>query len=133
MSEEYGTNQEIQEAKEPDQNPQSQIRGLYDRVNISVRTLNLLIIVLSVLLVLCMGFGIAHRGYQVTFDSLGGTAVESQKRMYGETLEEPKPPAREGYAFDGWYRDENFTLSWNMQEDVITESITLYAKWKALQ
>lgn len=107
-----------------------QLRGLYDRVNISVGTLNILIIALSILLVLCMGYGIAHRGYQITFDSLGGTAVESQKQMYGELLREPEPPAREGYSFDGWYRDRNLTLPWNTQEDLITEPVTLYAGWK---
>ena len=47
------------------------LRGLYDRVNISVSNLNIIIIVLSILLVLCMAIGIANRGYQVDFDSLG--------------------------------------------------------------
>ena len=130
MSEEYRTNQEIQEAKEPDQNPQRQIRGLYDRVNISVGTLNIVIIVLSILLVLSMGYGIAHRGYVITFDSLGGTAVESGKQMYGELLLEPEQPVREGYVFDGWYRDRDLTAPWDMQEDIVTESMTLYAGWK---
>ena len=71
------------------------LRGLYDRVNISVSNLNIIIIVLSILLVLCMAIGIANRGYQVSFDSLGGTAVESQKQMYGEALQAPEPPTRE--------------------------------------
>lgn len=110
--------------------PERQLRGLYDRVNISVGTLNILIVILSIILVICMGYGIAHRGYQITFDSLGGTAVEGQKQMYGEPLREPEQPVREGYSFDGWYRDRNLTLPWNMQEDVITESMTLYAGWK---
>ena len=104
-----------------------QLRGLYAKVNISVGTLNIVIIVLIALLVACMVYGIAHRGY---FDSLGGTAVESQKQMYGELLQEPAPPTREGYAFDGWYRDANLTVPWNLQEDVITQSMTLYAGWK---
>ena len=60
-----------------------QLRGLYAKVNISVGTLNIVIIVLIALLVACMAYGIAHRGYQIDFDSLGGTAVESQKQMYG--------------------------------------------------
>ena len=56
------------------------LRGLYDRVNIPVKTLNIVIIVLAAALVLCMGIGIANRGFTVSFNSLGGTAVESQKR-----------------------------------------------------
>lgn len=109
-----------------------QLRGLYSRVNISVETLNIVIIVLCIVLVGCLFFGISHRGYQITFDSLGGTVVESQKQMYGETLQAPESPVREGYVFEGWYRDINLTLPWNQEEDVITESMTLYAGWKEL-
>lgn len=109
-----------------------QFRGLYDRVNISVGTLNIVIIVLCSALVVCLAFGISHRGYQITFDSLGGTAVESQKQMYGEALLLPEVPEREGYAFDGWYRDQNLTVPWDQEEDVITESMTLYAGWREL-
>ena len=107
-----------------------QLRGLYAKVNISVGTLNIVIIVLIALLVACMAYGIAHRGYQIDFDSLGGTAVESRKQMYGELLQEPVSPTREGYVFDGWYRDANLTVPWDVQEDVITESVTLCAGWK---
>lgn len=107
-----------------------QLRGLYDRVNISVGTLNIVIIILSIALIGCLAFGVSHRGYQITFDSLGGTAVESQKQMYGEPLQIPEEPVREGYTFDGWYRDSNLTVPWNEEEDIITESITLYAGWK---
>lgn len=107
-----------------------QIRGLYDKVNISVEKLNIIIIVLAIALVACMAFGIANRGYQVDFNTLGGTVVESQTRMYGELVEEPQAPMREGYVFDGWYRDQNTISPWNIQEDQVVESMTLYAKWK---
>ena len=115
--------------REPER-PQRQLRGLYRNVNISVKTLNIVIIVLCAVLILCMGIGLSNRGYLVTFDSLGGTAVESQKRMYGETLDVPEPPTREGYVFDGWYRDVDLTMPWNVEQDVVTEPITLYAGWK---
>ncbi len=36
-------------------------RDLYSRVNISVRTLNIIIIVLCAALLACMAFGIANR------------------------------------------------------------------------
>lgn len=107
-----------------------QLRGLYDRVNVSVGTLNWVIVILVIALVACLAFGISHRGYQITFDSLGGTAVESQKQMYGELLKAPIPPSREGYTFDGWYRDRDLTVPWNQEEDLVTESMTLYAGWK---
>lgn len=107
-----------------------QLRGLYRHVRISVRTLNIIILVLSALLVVCIVIGISRGGYQITFDTLGGTVVESQKHMYGELVEEPKAPTREGYVFDGWYRDEALTDPWDIGEDVVTESMTLYAGWK---
>lgn len=108
-----------------------QFRGLYRYVNISVRTLNILIVVLCAALIACLAFGISKRGYQVTFDSLGGTAVESQTRMYGELLETPETPTREGYIFDGWYLDVSLTIPWDLEQDTVTESMTLYASWTA--
>lgn len=107
-----------------------QIRGLYDRVNISVGTLNKIIIGLCALLILCLGFAVSKRGFQVSFNTLGGTAVESQTRMYGEYLEPPEAPSREGYVFDGWFLDENTTIPWDVSQDPVTESMTLYARWK---
>lgn len=119
-----------EDKKMEEEKSQQQIRGFYSRIHISVKTLDILILVLSFLLVICMAFGISKRGYQVTFDSLGGTMVESQKQMYGEYLEEPEVPTREGYVFNGWYRDSALTIPWDIEEDIVTESITLYAEWK---
>lgn len=106
-----------------------QFRGLYRYVNISVRTLNILIVVLCAVLIACLAFGISKRGYQVTFDSLGGTTVESQTCMYGELLETPETPTREGYVFGGWYQDVNLTIPWDLEQDTVIESMTLYASW----
>lgn len=107
------------------------MRGLYDRVNISVGTLNIVIVVLVVALLLCLAFAVKNRGYQIDFDTQGGTVVESQKRMYGEFLEETLIPSREGYVFEGWSRDREGGRLWKLQEDTVTESMTLYAQWKS--
>lgn len=107
-------------------------RGLYKYVNIPLKTLNVIIVVLCAALVICMAIGVANRGYLVSFDSVGGTTVESQKRLYGELLEAPAPPTREGYVFDGWYRDINLTMEWDLDEDTVTEPMTLYAGWREL-
>lgn len=109
--------------------PRRQLRGLYAKVNISVKSLNVIILVLAAALVICMVVGVSNAGFTVQFDSLGGTTVESQKRMYGELLEVPQPPVREGYDFDGWYLDQNATRPWNIEHDTVTESMTLYAGW----
>ncbi len=110
--------------------PRPQLRGLYGRINISVRTLNIVILALTAALVICVIIGVSKGGFTVSFDSLGGTAVESQRHLYGELIETPKPPTREGYQFDGWYRDQNTTVPWDPDRDTVTESLTLYAGWR---
>lgn len=106
------------------------MRGLYRHVTISVRSLNIIIIVLCAALAVCMVFGIANSGFTVTFDAQGGTPVESQKRMFGELLENAETPSREGYSFNGWYRDPGCKLPWDPEIDTVTESMTLYAGWE---
>ena len=43
--------------------------------------------------------------HTVTFDSRGGTAVESQQVLDGNTVRRPETPARDGYFLNGWYTD----------------------------
>ncbi|GFI18350.1 MAG: InlB B-repeat-containing protein [Lachnospiraceae bacterium] len=116
--------------EEPKQETTPQLRGLYSKVKISVRSLNIIIVVLVALLVACMAYGIAKGGFRVSFDTQGGTVVESQVRMHGELLEKMEPPTREGFEFDGWYLDPGGTVPWDTDTDTVTESMTLYAKWK---
>ena len=44
--------------------------------------------------------------YTVAFDSRGGSAVEAlQNVTQGARIAEPSSPVREGYTFEGWYRE----------------------------
>ena len=122
--------QEKKELEQKETVPQRQLRGLYAKVNISVKSLNIIILVLAVALVVCMTIGVSNAGFVVRFDSLGGTAVESQKLMYGELIEVQEPPVREGYVFDGWYLDQDLTRPWDINKDIVTESLTLYSGWR---
>ena len=124
------TEQNRQNLEQNNSTSQRQLRGLYSKVNISVKSLNIIIIVLAVALVACMAIGVSNAGFTVQFDSLGGTTVESQKYMYGELITVPNSPTREGYLFDGWYLDQNATRPWDLENDIVTESITLYAGWR---
>ena len=66
----------------------------------------------------------------VSFNSNGGTAVDSVTCEYNQTITEPAAePTKEGYEFTGWFADEAFTDAWNFETDKVTESKTLYAKW----
>ena len=113
----------------PHKEPERSFRGLYSNVKISVKTLDKVIIAGILAIVLILVYGIANNGYTVAFDSNGGTDVASQKLMYGDYVAEPVPPTREGYTFGGWYQDENFYYPWDMEENFVAESMTLYALW----
>jgi len=67
--------------------------------------------------------------YTVTFDSNGGSSVDSQTAIYKTTTTVPSDPTRLGYGFGGWYKDKNCTNKWNFNTDTITTNTTLYAKW----
>lgn len=101
--------------------------GLYEKVNISVRTADILIGVLAVALIAAAAFAISHRGFTVKFDTDGGSYVAPVKVMYSETVS-PADPVKEGYEFTGWYTDRDCTNEWSAEEEV-TGSMTLYAGW----
>ena len=72
---------------------------------------------------------ITKRYYTVTFNSFGGSDVESASVLYGKTFAEPTKPTKAGYVLVGWYKEADLTTKWNFATDVVTEDITLYAKW----
>ena len=67
----------------------------------------------------------------VIFDSMGGSDVETlTDAAYQSKIKAPADPTREGFAFDGWYWDEEFETPFDFEKDVITwTETTLYAKW----
>ena len=66
--------------------------------------------------------------YTITFDSNDGTAVTPITQNYGTSVSEPSDPTRVGYAFNGWYSDDN-TFLLEYEFTTMTENITLFAKW----
>lgn len=69
----------------------------------------------------------------VSFDSNGGSAVESKIGKTGEKLTAPAEPSRTGYAFAGWYSDQNCTKKWDFDHDTVPGAMTLYAGWTPAQ
>lgn len=63
--------------------------------------------------------------FTVTFDTAGGSAVEAQTVVSGETAVQPEDPTYEGYAFQGWRSGEE---TWSF-ETAVTADITLTAVW----
>ena len=68
--------------------------------------------------------------HQVTFNSMGGSAVEAVVVADGQTVAQPEAPVMDGYTFAGWYTDENCTTAYDF-DTAVTADITLYAKWTA--
>lgn len=112
----------------PREPPERKLRGLYRYVKISVRTLDWIIVVGVAAIVLCLIFGMRHSGYTVTFNAKGGTDVPAQELRYGDLLEEPEAPTRQGYTFEGWYADEALEEPWDFST-AVSDSMELYAKW----
>ena len=78
--------------------------------------------------------------YQITFDSMGGSAVAPQRvQATGTaslTVNEPTAPTLAGYTFAGWYSDVNYTKPVTFTAGTATvnaadwdDTFTLYAKW----
>lgn len=69
--------------------------------------------------------------FTVKFDSDGGSAVNAVTVKSGEKIPEPKSPVKatleKQYAFKGWYYQDK---KWDFENDVVTENITLTAKWE---
>ncbi len=64
----------------------------------------------------------------ITFDSKGGSKVDSITGDYQTSINEPTKPTYEGYRFMGWSKKENSSeiVSWPL---TLEEDTTLYAIW----
>ncbi len=65
--------------------------------------------------------------FVVTFDSCGGSEIQSQYVENGKTANKPIP-TRNNYDFMGWYLDSNYVDKFDFNTK-IENNITLYAKW----
>lgn len=67
--------------------------------------------------------------FSITFDSNGGTDVDSLLiNKYGY-IKEPTKPTKESYRFIGWFIDD---VKFDFESTQITKDITLKAKWNPL-
>lgn len=64
----------------------------------------------------------------VQFVVAEGPAVASQTIAAGTAATRPQDPAKNGYSFDGWYKESTYATKWNFLDAVNTD-ITLYARW----
>ena len=108
-------------------------RGLYRHVKISVKALDCVIVACILVILAVVALEMRNPGFTISFDSKGGTDVPAQTQMYGELLEVPEPPTREGYTFTGWYSDSACYVLWDVAERTIETDMTLYAGWEKIE
>lgn len=66
--------------------------------------------------------------FLVTFDSCGGTPIESAEVGYLAHVKKPQDPKKDGYTFLGWYLDGE---KWSFAAYTVSYDIILTAKWEA--
>lgn len=64
----------------------------------------------------------------VDFKEADGTVIDQRMGLPGSALTMPRTPEKEGYSFDGWYEDADFTTAFTGTTFPIA-STTLYAKF----
>ena len=74
------------------------------------------------------GGGGSSTSYTISFDTNGGTQIDSVRVRRNGLLKEPESPVKAGYMFDGWYSDKELSVKYDFASKV-TKSFTLYAKW----
>ncbi|MBE0700881.1 MAG: endonuclease [Acholeplasmataceae bacterium] len=66
----------------------------------------------------------------VIYELNGGLGhVSSEQINQGSRIILKDQPEKEGYLFFGWYKNEQMTVPWDFDVDVVDEKLTLYALW----
>lgn len=66
--------------------------------------------------------------YTVSFDSMGGSSVDSITNTYGSELGTLEEPTKEGFTFDGWYTDPTGGTPIDEHTQILGTT-TYYAHW----
>jgi len=91
------------------------------KVKIGIAVGIILLFVAIIVMCILMKF----KTYTITFNSNGGTKVETQEINNGDSAVKPIDPEKEGYEFDGWYlNNKKYYFNEKVKKD-----IELEAKW----
>lgn len=67
--------------------------------------------------------------FTVTFNSNSGSEIKSLKVQENKTFSKPTNPTNGELLFANWFKEEALVNVWDFNKDVVTQNITLYAKW----
>lgn len=72
--------------------------------------------------------------WTVSFETQGGSEISDLEVASGKAPESLPEPARDGYAFKGWYLDAACTVAYDASDPSLIaqdgKTLTLYAKWE---
>lgn len=77
-------------------------------------------------------YTVTYTDITISFDNGEGEETPSITQLAGTVIAMPKIPEREGYIFDGWYKDKEYKelFSWkNYKTNSVLTDTVLYAKW----
>lgn len=72
---------------------------------------------------------IKELSFEVSYDSNGGTAVNTESVAYGVAAQEPADPTKLNNVFRGWFTDDTTFLNPYDFATLVYDAITLHAKW----
>lgn len=105
-------------------------RGIYDKTDTPIRLLDGFIAGIIIIIVVMVAVFAIFGGFTVSFNTSGGTEIASQKLRYGNYVEEPEEPVRQGYTFAGWYYEGHENETWDFSVGTVGGDLELIARWE---
>lgn len=68
----------------------------------------------------------------VSFETGDGSKIADIETKYNQKISAPADPTNGDHTFLGWYKDSQYKQKWDFNNDVVTESVTLYAAWEGI-
>ena len=88
-----------------------------------------IVVVISAIIIFFLISNKKSLSYEITFETNGGTLVESQIVNEGEKVKKPVDPTKDGFMFVEWtYQGKTYDFSLE-----VTSNITLIAKWTEVE
>ena len=67
--------------------------------------------------------------FTVSFDTQGGSSIDSQEVEKGKFATRPEDPTRTNYSFTGWYKEASCENDFDFETEAIVADTTIYASW----
>ncbi len=103
------------------------------------KTFCVFLLIITVLALTCVLFACgdkknnASSTYIISFNTNGGSKVESISLKSGSPITLPEAPTRDGYIFTGWFLDNKFETAVNPAIFKVRGSITIFACWESVE